>query len=241
MTTKALAALKARPQAHPQALEALKKAGSRKVLAGYARYGIATSKAFGIPMKTIQALGKKLGKDHVLAEELWKSGWYEARLLACYVEDPARVTPAQMERWARGFDNWAICDTVTFVCWDKTPHAWTKIAAWSRRKEEFVKRAGFALLAAVALHDKSTPAKKLLASLKWIERGAADERNFVKKGVSWALRTVGRQRPKVHSAAVALTRRLITSESKAAQWVGRDALKDLTRPLVLRAIARRTT
>ncbi|HTK55419.1 MAG TPA: DNA alkylation repair protein, partial [Gemmatimonadales bacterium] len=182
---------------------------------------------------------KKLGPDHALAEELWKSGWYEARLLACYVAEPEKVTPDQMERWAKGFDNWGICDTVTFVCWDKTPHAWKKIAAWSRRKEEFVKRASFALLASVALHDKTTPEAKLLASLKWIERGALDERNFVKKGVSWALRTVGRQGPKVHAAAVVLSRTLIASESKSAQWVGRDALRDLTRPLVLKAVARR--
>lgn len=222
-----------------EALKALKKAGSAKVLAGYARYGIAATKAFGIPMGKIQALGKKLGPDHALAEELWRSGWYEARLLACYVAEPAKVTPAQMERWAKGFDNWGICDTVTFVCWDKTPHAWKKIAAWSRRKEEFVKRAAFALLASVTLHDKTTPEAKLVASLKWIERGAGDERNFVKKGVSWALRMVGRQGPKVHAAALALSRKLIASESKGAQWVGRDALKDLTRPLVLRAVAKR--
>lgn len=223
-----------------EALQALKRAGSKKVVAGYARYGIVATKAFGIPMGKIQALGKKLGNDHALAEELWRSGWYEARLLACYVAEPAKVTPAQMEQWAKGFDNWGICDTVTFVCWDKTPYAWKKIAAWSRRKEEFVKRAAFALLASVALHDKATPEAKLVASLRWIERGAEDERNFVKKGVSWALRTVGRQGPKVHREAVALSRRLLTSESKAAQWVGRDALKDLTRPLVLKAIARRT-
>lgn len=222
-----------------EALQALQRAGSKKVLAGYARYGIAATKAFGIPMGKIQALGKKLGPDHALAEELWRSGWYEARLLACYVAEPAKVTPAQMERWAKGFDNWGICDTVTFVCWDKSPHAWKKIAAWSRRKEEFVKRASFALLAAVALHDKTTPESKLLDSLTWIERGATDDRNFVKKGVSWALRTVGRRGPKVHAAALALARRMVASESKAAQWVGRDALRDLTRPLVLRAVAKR--
>ena len=222
-----------------KALKALRRAGSKRVLAGYARYGIVTTKAFGIPMGKIQALGKQLGKDHALAEELWKSGWYEARLLACYVAEPTEVTPAQMERWAKAFDNWGICDTVTFVCWDKTPHAWKKIAAWSRREEEFVKRAAFALLASVALHDKTTTDAKLVASLDPLERGATAERNFGKKGVSWALRMVGRQGPKMHREALALSKRLTTSASSAAQWVGRDALKDLTRPLVLKAIARR--
>lgn len=216
-----------------KALKTLQRAGSKKGVAGYARYGITTTKAFGVPMGKIQALGKTLGQDHALAEELWKSGWYEARLLACYVAEPAMVTPAQMERWARGFDNWGICDTVTFVCWDRSPHAWKQIAAWSRRKEEFVKRAAFALLAAVALHDKTAPDAKFLPALKWIAREAGDDRNFVKKGVSWALRSVGRRGPELHREAVALATGLIASGSKAAIWVGRDALKDLTRPAVI--------
>lgn len=159
-----------------EALKALKKMGSAKHRAGYARYGIVAPKSFGVPMGKIQALGKKLGKDHALAEALWRSGWYEARLLAAYVEDPAQVTAARMDRWATQFNNWAVCDTITFAGWDRTPHAWKTIVAWSRRKEEFVKRASFALLAAVALHDKSNPEPKLhAASLALCERLIASE------------------------------------------------------------------
>lgn len=222
-----------------EALEALKRAGSKKVRDGYARYGIVAPKSFGVPMGKIQALGKRLGQDHALAETLWKTGWYEARLLSAYVDDPAKVTAAQMDRWVKQMDNWGVVDTLIFACWDRSPYAWSRIKPWCGRKEEFVKRAGFVMLACVALHDKALPEAKLLASLRWIERGATDERNFVKKGVSWALRTVGRQGPEVHAAALALSRKLIASESKAAQWVGRDALKDLTRPLVRRAVAKR--
>ena len=118
------------------------------------RYGIVTPKAFGVPMGTIQLLAKRLGTDHELAAALWATGWYEARLLCAYVDDPARVTPAQMDRWVRDFDNWGICDTVCFKLFDRTPHAWAKVAPWSRRRDEFGKRAAFALLASLGLHDK---------------------------------------------------------------------------------------
>ena len=215
-----------------EALQALKKAGTAKHRAGYVRYGITTTKAFGVPMGKIQALGKKLGTDHALAEELWKSGWYEARLLTAYVDDPDQVTVARMDRWVKQMDNWAVVDTLCFACWDRSPHAWGRIRAWAGRREEFVKRASFALLASVAVHRKDLPEGKFLPMLELIERAAEDDRNFVKKGVSWALRTVGRRGPRVHAAAVALSRKLIASGSQSARWVGRDALKDLTRPQV---------
>lgn len=215
-----------------EALKALKKGGNAKVLAGYARYGIATNKAFGVPMAKIQALGQRLGTDRKLAEELWKSGWYEARLLTAYVDDPAQVTVARMDRWVEQMDNWAVVDTLCFACWDRSPHAWGRIRAWATRREEFVKRASFALLASVAVHRKELPEAKFLPMLRLIERAAKDDRNFVKKGVSWALRTVGRKGPRLHTKAVALARKLIASGSKSAQWVGRDALRDLTRPQV---------
>ena len=221
-----------------KALKALENAGSKKVREGYARYGIVAPKSFGVPMGKIQALGKRLGTDHALAVELWRSGWYEARLLAAYVDDPAQVTAAQMDRWVKQMDNWGVVDTLIFACWDRSPHAWGRIRPWCGRKEEFVKRAGFVMLACIALHDKTISEAKLAPTLKLIERGAADERNFVKKGVSWALRTVGRQGPRVHRESVALATRLTKSESKSARWVGRDALRDLTRPLVLNAMAR---
>ena len=221
------------------ALAALRRMGSARHRAGYARYGITARKAFGVPMGRIQALARTLGKDHALALELWKSGWYEARLLSAYVDDPSRVTVAQMDRWVKQMDTWALVDTLCFACWDRSPHAWGRIRAWTTRKEEFVKRAGFVMLACIASHDRTMPEARFLPTLKLLERGARDDRNFVKKGVSWALRTVGRRSPTLHREALALCERLIKTDAGASAWVGRDALRDLTRPLVLKAVARR--
>ena len=195
-----------------------------------ARYGIITSKAYGVPMGEIQRLGKSLGRDHALAAALWNTGWYEARLLAAYVGESERVTAAQMDRWARDFDNWGVCDTLCFCLFDRTPHAWCKVSAWSRRREEFVKRAAFALLASLALHDKDTGDGPFLKTLPLIERAAPDERNFVKKGVSWALRSVGRRSRALNAAAIDLARRLAHSDDTAPRWVGRHALRDLSNP-----------
>jgi 3-methyladenine DNA glycosylase AlkD len=201
------------------------------------RYGITAAKAFGVSMSMMQQLAKRLGRDHELADALWATGWYEARILTSFVDDPARVTAAQMDRWARDFDNWAICDTLCFHLFDRTPHAWRKVEQWSRRKEEFVKRAGFALLASVALHDKKVNDGPFLRSLALIEREASDERNFVKKGVSWALRAVGRRNHVLNAASVELARRLADSPEPAARWVGRGALKELTGAVVRRRLA----
>ena len=151
-------------------------------------------------------------------------------MLTAFVHEPARVTPSQMDRWCRDFDNWGICDTLCFHLWDRTPHAWKKIEQWSDKKPEFVKRASFALLACVALHDKKTADEPFLESLELIEGAATDNRNFVKKGVSWALRSVGRRSPAVRVAAVELSRRLAESTDAASRWIGKDALRDLSRP-----------
>jgi 3-methyladenine DNA glycosylase AlkD len=163
---------------------------------------------------------------------LWKTGIYEARLLAAFVGDPARVTPAEMDRWCKDFDSWGICDTVCFSLWDRTPHAMKKIRQWSTRREEFVKRAAFALLASVALHDKTMSDAELAKCLRIIERCASDDRNFVKKGVSWALRLVGRRSRALYTSSLTLSKRLAASDKPAARWVGKDALKDLMRPAV---------
>ena len=193
------------------------------------RYGITAPKAFGVPVGTIQQLAKRLGRDHDLAAALWETGWYEARMLTSFIGDPARVTSAQMDSWARDFDNWGICDTVCFHLFDRTPHAWRKVGPWSRRREEFVKRAAFALLAGLALHDKAAGDEPFLQSLVLVERAASDDRNFVKKGVSWALRAVGRRNAALNVAALAVARRLSASPEAAARWVGKDALRELTR------------
>lgn len=226
------------------ALAELKRNGQKAVRDGMARYGISASKVFGVPVGTIRQLGKTLGRDHALALALWQTGWYEARLLAAFVDDPAQVTPAQMDRWSRTFDNWAVCDTACFHLFDRTPHAFAQITKWASAKEEFVKRAAFALLASMALHDKTSAAASdaaLLRSLVLCEKAATDERNFVKKAVSWALRGVGRRSPTLNAEAVAVARRLIESAAPAARWVGRDALKELTSPAVAKRLAKRST
>ena len=219
----------------------LERRGTRKNREGMARYAITAKKVFGVSVADLKRLGRELGRDHDLAAALWASGWYEARMLAAFVDEPARVTPAQMDRWARDFDNWAVCDHLCFHLFDRTPHAWTRIERWSGRREEFVKRAGFALLASVALHDKDAEDGRFLASLDRIEQGAHDDRNFVKKGVSWALRSVGRRRsPALRAAAVESARRLAEAEDAPARWVGKDALRDLDKAAARRKKAARS-
>ncbi len=223
-----------------EALRWLERKGTKKVREDMlTRYGITAPKAFGVPVGTIQQLGKKLGRDHELAAGLWDTGWYEARLLTAYVDDPTQVTSAQMDRWARDFDNWGVCDTLCFALFDRTPHAWKKVEPWSKRREEFVKRAAFALVASLALHDKKAADGRFLATLPLIERGASDDRNFVKKGVSWALRVVGRRNRALNEAAVKVARRLAESPEAPARWVGKDGLKELTSPAVQRRLDQR--
>jgi 3-methyladenine DNA glycosylase AlkD len=210
-------------------LASLKRRGTKKNVAGMARYAIVAKTVYGVSVGDLRDLAKKLGKSHELALALWKTDVYEARMLAAFVDERERVTPAQMDRWARVFDNWAICDHCCFHLFDKTPHAWAKIEEWTRRDEEFVKRAGFALIASVALHDKKAPDEPFIAALKMIERASTDERNFVKKGVNWALRGIGRRNPTLKAASVALAKKLAASPDKTARWIGKDALRDLSR------------
>jgi 3-methyladenine DNA glycosylase AlkD len=196
------------------------------------RFGINADPAFGVSMANIQILAKSLGKSHELAEALWATGWYEARMLTSFVDEPARVTPEQMDRWTEDFDNWGICDTLCFKLFDRTPYAWDKVREWSDRPEEFVKRAAFALLASLAGHDKKAGDERFVEGLNLIERAAPDERNFVKKGVSWALRMIGRRNAVLHKKAVAVSKRLAASSDPAARWIGKGAFRELTSPKV---------
>ena len=189
-----------------EAVAWLKRRGTARNRDGMARYGIVARKVMGVSVSTLQRLARRLGRDHALAVALWETGWYEARMLTAFVDEPERVT---------------------------------KVGQWSRRREEFVKRAAFALLAALALHDKRTGDAPFLRALALVERAAPDERNFVKKGVSWALRVIGRRNPRLHAAAVAVARRLTAAAEPAARWVGRDALRELTSPAVRRRVAAR--
>jgi 3-methyladenine DNA glycosylase AlkD len=161
-------------------------------------------------------------------------------MLATFVDEPARVTAGQMDRWCRDFDNWAICDTACFALFDRTPHAWRKVAQWARRRDEFGKRAAFALLWSLTVHDRRAGDEPFARGLRLIEQAATDERNFVKKAVNMALRAVGKRNPALTAAAVTVARRLAASPQAAARWVGKDALRELASPKVRSRLARRT-
>lgn len=221
------------------ALAWLEAKGTQRDLANLARFGITATDPFGVSMANMRVLAKQLGPDHALAAALWESGRYEARMLATLVDEPERVTAAQMDSWCRDFDNWAICDTACFALFDRVPAAWRKIEVWSTRQGEFQKRAAFALLASVVLHDKKSADAPFAKLLPLVEAGARDERNFVKKGVSWALRAVGRRSAGLHRDSVALAQRLAASSDATARWVGKDALRDLTGAVVRKALAKK--
>jgi 3-methyladenine DNA glycosylase AlkD len=201
------------------------------------RFAIDAPSAIGVSMTDMKAVAKKVGKSHELAAALWREGWYEARMLATLVDDPKEVSLEQMESWAADFDNWAICDTACFCLFDRTPYAWIKVDDWAGREEEFVKRAAFALLASLTVHDKKAPDKPFLRGLEHVERAAADERNFVKKSVNWALRSIGKRSPALHAASLEVAGRLAASKEAAPRWVGKDALRELKGDSVGRRIA----
>lgn len=217
----------------------LKERASEATRSGMARFAIPSDRAFGVAMGDIQQVAKRIGRSHALAVDLWTTGWYEARLLAAYVDDPKRVTRTQMDRWCRDFDNWAICDTVCFALFDRTPHAWDRMEKWSGCRAEFVRRAGFALLWALSMHDKGASDEQFLRGLHLVERAATDERNFVKKAVNMALRSIGKRNASLNAAALALATRLAASTDATARWIGRDARRELASPAVAERLARK--
>jgi 3-methyladenine DNA glycosylase AlkD len=221
-----------------EVLAELKRRGTQPTVEGLVRYGIQTDRAFGVPMGTLLSMAQRLGKDHALAIALWESGWYEARMLAALVDDPKLVTRRQMNAWAADFDNWAVCDTVCFHLFDRTPFAWEKVRQWSNSPREFVKRAAFWMMTSLGVHDKGAPDTRFLGLLPLIEKGAHDERNFVKKAVSSALRTIGKRNRELNRAALAMAKRLAKSEEPGPRWVGKDALRELASPKVRARLAR---
>ncbi|MEW5747444.1 MAG: DNA alkylation repair protein [Candidatus Thermoplasmatota archaeon] len=208
-------------------------------LDGMARYGIRSKVILGVRTPDLVALARRIGKDHRLALALWRTGVYEARHLAVLVDEPDKVTEAQMERWAGDFDNWAICDGTCLHLFDRTRFAHGKALEWTARDEEFVKRAGFALMAVLAVHDKEAPDSVFLAWLPVMARESTDERPYVRKAVNWALRQVGKRNLRLNKAAVATALRISRKDSKAARWVAADALRELRGEAVQRRLASR--
>ena len=220
------------------ALTWLKRHSTKRTLEGMARYGLPSDNALGVSVADIHVLARQLGRNHDLAAALWKTGCYEARMLTSFVDEPGRVTAAQMDRWCRDFDNWGICDTVCFHLFARTPFAWKKAVQWSASPREFVKRGGFALMASLVVRDKAALGPQFLAFLPLIERGAHDERNFVKKAVNWALRTIGKRDLALNAADLAVSKRLAQSKEESCRWVGKDALRELASPKVRSRLAR---
>jgi len=212
------------------AMAALRSAATDHDLANLERFGIVAPSALGVSMANLQRIAKPLGRDHALAAALWGTGVYEARMLASLVDDPLQVTPEQMDAWRAEFDNWGVVDTVCFKLFDRSPHAWTKIGEWAGLNDEFGRRAAFALLACLALHDKAADDQPFVDGLILIERAAGDDRNFVRKAVNWALRAIGlRQSPALKAAALETARRLAVSPEPSARWIGKDAVRALTK------------
>jgi 3-methyladenine DNA glycosylase AlkD len=220
--------------------------GSERNRAGMARFGIQVADAFGAPVEELRRVARRLGTDHDLALSLWATGKHEARILACFVDDPAAVTGRQMDAWARAFDSWDVCDQAATSLFDRTRHAWSKAVEWAESDEEWVKRAGFALMAGLASHDRAAGDGAFRKLLPIVRRGAFDQRNFVRKAVNWALRNIGKRNLALHAAAVACAEQIRATanraaggdrggspEVRAARWVAADALRELGSEKVL--------
>lgn len=203
-----------------------------EAVAGMARYGITGDLVYGVKVPVLRQMAREIGKDHALAQQLWDYNSRETRVLASMVDDARQVDELQMDRWVVDFDSWEVCDQVCSNLFGRTPFAYAKAVEWSERPEEFVKRAGFVLMARLAHKDMKTTDADLLAFLPLIEREAADERNFVKKAVNWALRDVGKRNLTLNAAAIATAQRLAAQDSKSARWNGRDAQRELTRDAI---------
>ncbi len=194
---------------------------------GMARFGIKTKKAYGVRMPELRRMAKKVGKNHVLAEKLWKHGYSETRILASIIDDPKMVTEDQMENWVIEFDSWDICDQCCMNLFRKTPFAYKKVFEWSVRKEEFVKRAAFTLMATLAVHDKKADESEFEQFFPVIIRESSDNRNFVKKAVNWALRQIGKRNLELNRKAITVAEEIQKEDFKGAKWIANDALREL--------------
>lgn len=209
-------------------LRKLKSMANPEAVTGMARYGINPKNNLGISIYKLRPIAKEIGKDHELALKLWDSGIHDARLLACFIEDPTKVTGEQMDSWAKDFDSWDVCDQACTSLFDLTPLAWIKVVEWAERDEEFVKRGAFSLIAGLAVHDKKASDKKFERFFPLIKKHSIDDRNYVKKAVNWALRNIGKRNLDLNNQMIKLSEEILKIDSKSAKWIARDALRELT-------------
>lgn len=208
--------------------------------AGKARYfGVHSKNIYGIPNQMLRKLSKEIGKDHLLAAELWSSGIHEARTIATLIDSPQFVTEEQMEGWVKDFDSWAICDSCCGNLFDKTPFAYKKALEWTTRKREYEKRAGFALIAYLAVHDKKSEDRKFLRFFAAIKREAKDDRNFVKKAINWTLREIGKRNKALNKAAIETAREIKSMKESSARWIASDALRELQSDAIQKRLSRK--
>lgn len=219
-------------------LRKLKSLSNPKAVEGMARFGINPKNTFGVSIPEIRKMAGAIGKNHETALKLWSSGIHEARILAGMVDDPKATTEKQMEEWVKDFDSWDVCDQVCSNLFDKTEHAYEKAAEWTKHKEEFVKRAGFTLMACLAVHDKDAKDNDFLQFLPIIKKESIDERNFVRKAVNWALRQIGKRNPILNKAAIKTSKGIQKMDSKSAKWIASDALRELTSSQVQKRLNR---
>ncbi len=212
---------------YAEIIKKLKSMHNQKNIEGMKRFGIDGTNMLGISNTDLRAIAKKTGKDHELALKLWDSKIHEARILACLIDEPEKVTKKQMDEWADDFDNWGLCDSCCMHLFDRTPYAYEKIKKWSKSSKEFVKRAAFALIASLAVHNKKAEDSIFIELLPIIKREAIDERNFVKKAVNWALRQIGKRNKNLNKHAILSAEEIKKIDSKSARWIANDAIKEL--------------
>jgi 3-methyladenine DNA glycosylase AlkD len=220
-------------------IKQLKSLSNPEAVEGMAKFGINPRNTFGVSIPNLRKIAKAAGKDHELALQLWDSGIHEARMLAGFIDDPALVTLEQMEEWVSDFDSWDVCDQVCSNLFDKTSFAYRKASEWAGREDEFVKRAGFVLMAALAVHDKAAGENELEKFLSMIKREAFDGRNFVKKAVNWALRQIGKRNAYLNKLAVKTAVEIQKLHSRSARWIAADAIRELESEAVQRRLGKK--
>jgi 3-methyladenine DNA glycosylase AlkD len=226
------------PAGYEEILKQLKSLSNPKAIAGMAQFGINPRNTYGVSIPDLRKMAKQIGRDHLLAQKLWNSGIHEARILAAMVDLPEKVTEVQLERWVKDFDSWDVCDQVCSNLFDQTKFAHRKAIEWGKRGEEFVKRAGYVLMAALAVHDKEASDREFEKFLFLIKKGAIDERNFVKKAVNWALRQIGKRSLYLNRLAIKTAKMIQQKDSKAAKWIASDALRELTSSKIQKRLSR---
>lgn len=224
---------------YDEVIEQLKSTGDPRNVEGMGRFGIKTENNLGNSVTTLRNFTKKIGKDHDLAVKLWNSGIRDARMVAACIEDPKTISEDQVEKWVKDLDSWDICDHCCGHFFDQIPFAYKKVREWTKSNELFVKRAGFSLIAWLAVHDKKKPDKEFEDFLEVIKRESTDERNYIRKAVNWALRQIGKRNWDMNKKAIEMAKEIQKIDSKSAKWIASDAIRELTSEKVKQKLNRK--